>query len=62
MDDINVPTHETHLQVKDGLIGTVVRQYEFDRIAVGYPDELAAVTHVFDLVHRPITCKPFAKA
>ena len=61
MDDIDVPTHETHLKAKDSLVGTVVRQNEFDRVAVGYPNKSAAIAHVPDLVHRPVAGKSFAK-
>jgi hypothetical protein len=61
MDNVDIPTHETHLQAKDSLIGTVVRQYEFYRIAVSYPDESAAVAHVSNLIHRPVPSEAFAK-
>ncbi len=61
MEDINVPTHETHLQAKDGLVGAVIRQNKFDRIAICYPDKAFAVTHVPDLIHCPIPSEAFAK-
>ena len=61
MDDINVPTHETHLQAKDGLVGAVIRQDKLDCVAICYPDKALAVTHVPNLIHCPIPSKAFAK-
>ena len=50
-----------HLQAKDGLVGTVIREDKFDCIAICYPDKASAVAHVPNLIHCPIPGEAFAK-
>jgi hypothetical protein len=59
VNNINVPAHEAHLQAKDGLIGTILRQDKLDCVAI-HPNELSAVAHVTDFIHCPIPAETFA--
>jgi hypothetical protein len=34
VDNVNVPTHQTHLQSKDRRVGTLVRKDELNRVTV----------------------------
>jgi hypothetical protein len=44
--DIHIPAHEAHLQPKDSGIATIVRQDEFDSVAVRNPSKMLPKTHV----------------
>jgi hypothetical protein len=44
MDDVNIPTHEVHLEVKDSLIGSIMQKDKLDCIAISDPHKLTTVT------------------
>jgi hypothetical protein len=59
MDDVNIPTHQMHLQAENGWVGTVIGKDEFNRITVSSPHKALAKKHMAALVHYPITRKSF---
>jgi hypothetical protein len=61
MDDVNIPTHQTHLQAENGWVGTVVGKNEFNCITVSSPHEALAKEHMAALVQCPITGEFFTK-
>ena len=61
MDDVHIPPHKTHLKPQNGRVATVVRQDEFDCIAIGYPNEAMAVAQVMAFVDRPVPSETFAE-
>jgi hypothetical protein len=61
MDDVDIPTHQTHLQAENGWVGTVVGKDEFNCITVSSPHKVLAKEHMAALVHCPITGESFTK-
>jgi hypothetical protein len=55
MDNVDIPTHQTHLQMKDGPIGTEVGKDELNCITVHCPHKALTKKHVAALIHCPIT-------
>jgi hypothetical protein len=61
MDYVNIPAHQTHLQAKDGMVGTVIRKNEMGCVTVGNPHKALAKKHMAALVHCPITRESLAQ-
>jgi hypothetical protein len=55
MDYVDIPTHQMHLQAKDGMVGTIIGKNEMDCITVGNPYTTLTKKHMVALVHCPIT-------
>jgi hypothetical protein len=60
MDYVDIPAHQTHLQAKDGMVGTVVGKDETDCLIVGNPHKALTKKHVAPLVHCRITRESLA--
>jgi hypothetical protein len=60
-DDVDIPTHQMHLQAQNGRVGTVVEKDEFNRITASSPHKALAKEHMVALVHSPITEEFFTK-
>jgi hypothetical protein len=61
IDDVDIPTHKTHLQAQNGWVGTIIGKDEFNRITVSISHKALAKEHMAALVHCPITGEPFTK-
>jgi hypothetical protein len=61
MDYVNIPAHLTHLQAKNGMVGTVVGKNETDRVTLGNPHKTLTKKHMAALVHCPITRESLAQ-
>ncbi len=61
VDNIDVPTHQAHLQSKDGVIGTVIGEDKLNCIAVCNPDKSLTKQVMAALVHSVVTSKTFAQ-
>jgi hypothetical protein len=61
MDNIGIPTHQTHLQVEDGWVGTIIGKDEFNCITVSRPHKTLAKEHVVALVHGLIPRETFTE-
>jgi hypothetical protein len=59
--NINVPSHQAHLQTQNRGIAAFVGQYEIFCIAIGHPDKALAENHVVAFVDGVITGESFAK-
>jgi hypothetical protein len=61
VNNINVSTHQVHLQMQNHGIATFVGQDEFYCIAIGHPDKGPSKNYVAATVDGVITSKSFAK-
>ncbi len=61
MNYVNIPAHQTHLQAKDGVVGTVVGKNETNHITVGNPHKALTKKHMAALVDCPITRESLAQ-
>jgi hypothetical protein len=59
MLDIHVPTHEPHLQTKECRIFAIVRENEFDGMAIGNSRKPLPKANVVALDNGPISREPF---
>jgi hypothetical protein len=55
MDYVDISAHQTHLQAKDGMVGTIIGKNEMDRVTVGNPHKALTKKHMAVLVHCPIS-------
>jgi hypothetical protein len=61
MDYVDIPAHQTHLQAKEGVVGTVVGKNEMDHITVVNPHKMLTKKHIGALVYCPITRESLAQ-
>jgi hypothetical protein len=61
MDNINVPSHESHLGSRNGRDIAVVGQDEMDCIAICNPHKALPKQHVTVFVNSPVTGKPLSQ-
>jgi hypothetical protein len=61
MDYVDIPEHQTHLQAKDGVVGTIIGKNEMDRVTVGNPHKALTKKHMAAFVHCPITRESLAQ-
>jgi hypothetical protein len=61
MDYVNILAHQTHLQAKDGVVGTLVGKNKTDSVTVGNPHKALTKKHVVALVHCPIIRESLAQ-
>jgi hypothetical protein len=61
MDYVDIPAHQTHLQAKDGMVGTVIGKNETYLVTVGNPHKALTKKHMATLVHCPITRESLAQ-
>ena len=61
MDDVDVPTHQAHLQAEDSRIAAVVGQDKFNGVTIRDPDEPLTEDVVSDLIYAVVACEAFAQ-
>jgi hypothetical protein len=61
MDYVNILAHQTHLQAKDGVVGTLIGKNEMDCVTVDNPHKALTKKHMAVLVHCPITRESLAQ-
>ena len=61
MDNADILAHQTHLQTKNGMVGSIVGKDESYCTTVSKPHKLLTKEHMAALVYSPITREPFAR-
>jgi hypothetical protein len=58
---VDISAHQTNLQAKDGVVGTIIGKNEMDRVTVRNPHKALSKKHMAALVHCPITRESLAQ-
>jgi hypothetical protein len=61
MDDVNVPSHNMHLEMLDCLIAAIVQEKKLSSITVHDPNEVMPKQHMATFTHSPVSGKDFTK-
>jgi hypothetical protein len=61
MEDVNIPSHNTHLKMLDCLIATVVQEKKSSSITVRDPNKAMPKQHMATFTHSPVSSKDFTK-
>jgi hypothetical protein len=61
MDDVDIPSHNTHLEMLDCLIATVVRKKKLSNVTVRDLNKVSTKQHMATFTHGPVYGKDFTK-
>jgi hypothetical protein len=61
IDNVNVPAHQWHLQLKNSCIVSIIREDETNSITICNPNKSNAKQHMLIFVDRPVTGKTFTE-